>query len=145
MDNKDKKILNILLDNSRLSCREIARKLRMNVVTVLNRMRRMEKEGIIKKYTAQLDYKKLGYDVVVAIEIKISKGMLFEVERKIANHPNVYRILDITGATDAVIFARFQSTIEMDKFLKEIQKYDFVEGTHTRLILNILKEGPMKV
>ncbi|MBI5148350.1 Lrp/AsnC family transcriptional regulator [Candidatus Pacearchaeota archaeon] len=144
IDNTDKKIINALIDNSRLSCREISRKLRLNVVTVLNRMRKLEKEGILKKYTAEVDYKKIGYDIEVAIDIKISKGRLFEVEKKIASHPNVFLVYDLTGESDALIFARFPSTQEMDNFLKDIQKYDFVERTHTRLILNRLKEGHMK-
>ena len=145
LDDKDKKILNALVENSRLSCREIARKLRMNVVTVLNRIKKLEKEGVIKKYTAIFDYKKIGYDVEVLVEIKISKGKLFEVEKKIATNPNVFAVYDITGMTDAIILARFSNTSEMDYFIKEIQKYDFVESVHTRLILNVLKEQLMKI
>ena len=92
-----------------------------------------------------IDYEKLGYDVEVLIETRISKGKLFEVEKVIAAHPNVVSVYDLTGDFDALILARFRSRKDMDTFLKKIQTYDFVERTNTRFILNTIKEGQMKV
>ena len=136
----DKKILNILVDNSRLSLRKIAKKADVSVATVMHHIKKLEKEGIIKKYTAKLDYERIGYDVEVIIEIRISKGKLFEVERKIAMHPNVFAVYDITGAFDALVLARFPTRRQMDNFLKKLQTYEFVERTETKLILNTIKE-----
>src|SRR3989338_10121744 len=141
LEETDKKILNIILENSRLSLRKIAKKAGVSVATVMHHINKLEDEKIIKKYTARLDYEKLGFDVGVFIEIRISKGRLFDVEKKIASHPNVLAIYDITGPFDAVIFARFPSTRQMDGFLKKIQTYEFVERTETKLILNTIKEG----
>ena len=73
LEQTDKKILNILLDNSRLSLRQIAKKTQVSVATVMNHIKKLEKEGIIKKYTTKLDYEKTGYDVEVMVEIRISK------------------------------------------------------------------------
>lgn len=140
LDPKDKKILNILVENSRLSLRQIAKKAKVSVATVMHHVKKLEKDGIIKNYTAKLDYEKVGYDVEVIIEIRISKGKLFEVERKIAMHPNVFAVYDITGAFDAVVLARFPTRRQMDNLLKKLQTYDFVERTETKLILNTIKE-----
>jgi len=140
LEQTDKKILNIIVDNSRLSLRRIAKKADVSVATVMHHIKKLEKEGIIKKYTTKLDYEKIGYDVEVIIEIRISKGKLFEVERKIAMHPNVFAVYDITGAFDAVVLARFPTRRLMDNFLKHIQSFDFVERTETKLILNTIKE-----
>ena len=136
----DKKILNVLVDDSRLSLRQIAKKADVSVATVMHHIRKLEKEKIIKKYTAKFDYEKIGYDVEVMIELRISKGKLFEVEKKIANNPNVFAIYDVTGPFDAVILARFPTRRQMDNFLKKIQTYEFVERTETKLILNTIKE-----
>ena len=136
----DKKILNILVDNAKFSLRQIAKKANVSVATVMHHINKLEKENIIKEYTTKLDYEKIGYDVEVMIEIRISKGKLFEVEKKIAMHPNVFAVYDITGAFDALIFARFPTRRKMDNFLKKIQTYDFVERTETKLILNTIKE-----
>ena len=140
IDSTDKKIVNIVLENSRLSLRQIAKKAKVSVVTVLNHMKRLEKEGLLKKYTAKIDYEKAGFDVEVLIEIRISKGKLFEVENKIAIHPNVFAVYDLTGSFDCLILARFQNRRQMDSFLKKIQTYEFVERTETKFILNTIKE-----
>ncbi len=140
-DELDIKILTTLLENSKLSYRKIARKLGVNVTTVINRIGRMEKEKIIQGYTTKLDYEKLGYDIKVVIDLRVSKGKLFEVENKIAHHPNVSAVFDIIGPFDAVIVANFKNRKEMDRFIKKIQTYEFVERTETRLVLNTIKEG----
>ena len=140
LEETDKKILNIIVENSRLSLRQIAKQADVSVATVMNHLKNLEKEGIIRKYTAKLDYEKMGYDVEVMIEIRISKGKLFEVEKKIAADPNVFAVYDTIGAFDALVLARFPSRRKMDNFLKKIQTYDFVERTETRLILRTMKE-----
>ena len=140
LEETDKKILNILVENSRLSLRQIAKKADVSVATVMHHTRRLEKEKIIKKYTTQIDYEKIGYDIEVLIEIRISKGRLLDVEKKIAVHPNVFAVYDVTGQFDAIILARFQTRRQMDNFLKKIQTYEFVERTETKLVLQSIKE-----
>ena len=143
LEDTDKKILNVFMENSRLSLRQIAKKANVSVATVMHHMKSLEENKIIKKYTTKIDYEKIGFDVVVLIEMKISKGKLFEVEKKIATHPNVSAIYDITGTSDAIILARFPTTRQMDNFLKKIQTYEFVERTETKLVLNTIKEESM--
>ena len=140
IDDTDKKILNVLVGNSRLSLRQIAKKVDVSVATVMHRINKLEQEKIIRKYTAQLDYEKIGYDIEVLIEIRISKGRLLDIEKKIAVHPNVFAVYDVTGAFDAVLLARFQTRRQMDSFLKKIQTYEFVERTETKLVLQAVKE-----
>ena len=145
IDNLDNKILNILIENSRLSYRKIAKKLKTSVATIMNHVNKLEEQGIINRYTADLDYYKLGYDIKVIILLRISKGKLFEVEKKISKHKSVFAVYDVTGDYDAIILARFKSRKALDKFLKEIQSYDFVERTHTSFILNTMKENQPKL
>lgn len=140
LEEKDKKILNILVENSRLSLRQIAKKANISVATVMYHIRNLEKEKIINKYTTKLDYEKIGYDIEVMIEISISKGKLIEVEKKIAIHPNVFAVYDVTGPFDSLVLARFPTRRKMDNFLKKIQAYDFVERTETNLVLRAVKE-----
>src|SRR3990167_37824 len=145
LDENDKKIIEILTENSRLSYRQIAKKLALSVATVMNRVKKLENEKIIKKYSALLDYEKLGFDIDVIIDVRISKGKLLEVESVIAKNPNVFAVYDVTGAFDAVILARFPNRRKMDSFLKKIQAFDFVERTETKLILNTIKEEQLGV
>ncbi len=136
----DKKILNILLENSRLSYRSIAKKLKISPATVMQHVKDLEESGIIRSYTADLSFFRLGYEFKAMIQLRISKGKLFEVEKKIAKDPHVYAVYDVTGDFDAVIITKFKSRRSLDQFLKKIQRYDFVERTYTSIILNIMKE-----
>jgi len=140
LDKLDKKIMNVLILDSRLSYREIARTVKVSVVTVMNRIKKLEKDRIIKRYTSIVDYDKIGYDLEVMIEVRISKGKLFKVEKEIAVNKHVFAVYDLTGDFDCIILARFKNRKQMDSFLKKIQTYDFVERTNTRLILNTIKE-----
>lgn len=141
IDELDIKILNALLENSKLSYRKIAQKLGVSAATIMNRISRLEKEKIIEGYTSKLDYEKLGYDIKIIVDVRVSKGKLLEVESKIAQHPNVSAVFDITGQFDTVVIANFKTRKEMDRFIKKIQAYEFVERTETKLVLNTVKEG----
>lgn len=142
---KDIEIVNILVDNARLSFREIAQKTGISVVTAINKVKELERQGVLKGYTAEIDYEKSGYDVQAIIHLQISKGKLLEVETKIAAHPGVFAVYDTTGNFDAIIVAKFKSRKSLDTFLKKIQTYDFVQRTETQLILNTIKERNVRM
>ncbi|MBI4173776.1 MAG: Lrp/AsnC family transcriptional regulator [Candidatus Aenigmarchaeota archaeon] len=145
LDDLDRKIVNALIANSRLSYRQISRKIGVSVVTVMKRARKLEKSGIIKGYTATLDYEKLGYDLQVIIDVRVSKGKLFDVENMIANRANVVTVYDVTGSSDVLLVCRFKTRKQLDDFVKYIQTIPNVIRTHTRLILNTIKEGAATV
>lgn len=145
LDEKNRAIINVLLDNARLSYRQIAKHIGASVATVMHRVQDMEKEKIIRKYSAVPDYEKLGYDITVLIEVQVGKGKLAQVENKIAQHPNVVAVYDVTGSFDVIILAKFKNRRTMDIFLKKIQTYDFVLRTNTRLVLQTIKEDLISV
>lgn len=145
LDRTDKSILNTLLRNARASHREIAAAAGVSAVTTLKRVKRLEQQGIIRGYTLAMDYEEAGYDIGVVIRMRISKGKLLDVEKKIAVERSVSAVYDITGDSDAIVIAKFRNRRSMDRFLKKIQAYDFVERTETSLILNTLKEESIPV
>ena len=140
LDDLDKRILQALLVNSRLSFRQIAKKVGVSVVTVVQRVKRLEREGVIRCYTTMLDHEKIGYELTVIIELTISKGKLLDVERKIAKHKNVCAVYDITGLTDAMVVAKFRSREELNNFVKSLLAMPYVERTNTHVVLNTVKE-----
>jgi len=144
-DQIDKKIINALLEDSRRSFREIAKVVGVSAVTVLKRVKALQDNKILKGFSASVDYVELGYDFPVVIRISIAQGKLFEVEKKIARHPNVFAMYDITGDYDALVVARFKSRRALDLFLKKIQGLEYVEKTGTNLILNRIKEENIRV
>lgn len=72
LDEKDRRIIEVLKNNARTSYTEIAKILGLSDVAVLKRIRRLEQLGIIKRYTIVLDYKKLGYNIVSITGIDVN-------------------------------------------------------------------------
>ncbi len=144
-DEKDLRLLALLQRDARLSYRELAKRAKMSVLTVMKRVKALEREGIIRSYAARIDFEMLGYDVHAMIKVRIAKGKLFDVERRIAMNRNVYAVLDHTGHFDTTLLCRFKNTRALDTFLKQVQTYDFVERTETLLILNTIKQESVKL
>ena len=141
LDLTDLKILDVLVENGRLSFREVARRLGASVATVASRVSELEKDGVVRGYSCRLDYERMGFDLSVIISFRIQRGKLLELERKVASLPNVFAVYDCTGDWDAVVLARFENRRELDKFVKHVQTLDFVERTNTVLVLNTVKES----
>lgn len=140
LDETGVKILKTLLSDARLSSRQIAKQCGVSIGTVLSRIKKMEKEGIIKGYSALLDDEKLGYELTVVSEITVSKGRLLEMENEIARLPNVCCVYDVTGLIDAIIVAKFKNREELGKFTKRLLGLPYVERTNTHVVLTTIKE-----
>jgi len=140
VDELDLEILKILNIDSRKNKSTIAEDLKRSPNTIIKHVKDLEEAGIIKNYGIQIDYEKLGYEIIAIIEITVSKGKMFEVEEKIAQNPNVYGVYDLTGTYDALILARFKTRDDLSKMIKEIHISPYVESTNTHIVLNVIKE-----
>lgn len=141
IDKKDIKILEVLSKDSRLSYRQVAKKTGLSVSTIISRIKKLEEKGIIRKYSIEVDLEKLGFKLPVIIDIRVMKGRLVEVENEIAKYPNVLAVYDITGDYDVAVYAVFRERKELDAFVKKLQRMEYVERTHTKLVLNIVKDS----
>ena len=140
VDETDAKILTALIQDARLSSRQISKKTGFSIGTVLARMKKMEREGLIKGYTTFVDHEKLGYQLTVLIEITVSKGRLLEIENEIARMPNVCSVYDVTGLTDAFVVAKFKNREALSAFAKRLLSLPYVERTNTHIVLTTIKE-----
>ena len=140
MDETDERILKNLLVDARQSARHLALKLGMSTVTILSRIKKLEKEKIIRGYTAIIDHEKIGYSLTAIIEIIAKNDKVMDIEDEIAKFENVCGVYDITGSTDTIIIAKFKERKELSKFVKEIATIPNVENTITHVVLNTAKE-----
>lgn len=140
LDKTDEVILKNLMVDARLSARQLALKLGLSTVTVLSRIKKLEKEKIIKGYTAIIDHEKLGYNLTAVIEIIGKKDKIVEIEKEVAKIENVCGVYDITGNTDTIIIAKFKERNELSEFVKGLSLIPNVENTITHVVLNTAKE-----
>ena len=140
LDTLDKKILNNLTVDARQSARQLALKLGVSTVTILSRMKKLEKEKIILGYTVTIDHEKIGYSLTAIIEIMAKKDKIVDIEEKVSKFENVCGVYDITGTTDTIIIAKFKERNELSTFVKGLASIPNVENTITHVVLNTAKE-----
>ena len=140
LDELDVRILRLLNADARKSFREIAKSVDASLSTVSNRVRKLEEEGVISGYAPLLSESRLGYDVLAVVGVKIHKGKLLEVQRRIAKDDRVTHVYDVTGEWDSIVVVRLKNTRELDAFIKRLGSLDYVENTYTQVVLNVVKE-----
>ena len=141
LDNKDHNIIRLVQRNARMPFKEIAKKLKISEGTVFNRLEKLKKAGVIKGFNAVVDYEALGYDISAIVGIRVTNGMVAQVEADICKKPEVLALYDITGEYDALAVCKFRSRRQMNDFIKKLLTIKHVERTNTYLVLNTVKEN----
>ncbi|MFP3214204.1 MAG: Lrp/AsnC family transcriptional regulator [Nitrososphaeria archaeon] len=141
IDDTDVKILGMLCRNAKTPVRDIAKAVGVSIGTVHNKIKRLEKEGYIRSYTANVDWNKLGYSITAIIEVVVSGGKLVEIEKKVSEFSNVLSVYDVTGESDVIILAKFKSHEELSAFTKSLLSIQNVDRTNTHIVLTIIKES----
>jgi len=144
LDDKDKKILEILEDNADYTTRQIAKKTLLPITTVHNRIRKLKKEKIIKKFTIKLDYKKIEKDFVAYILIsanllllKQKKRTQYDLAKEIRKLPFVERVDIVSGGTDLVAVIRVKNVEEFDKvLLGKLQLIEGIDKTQSLIVIH---------
>jgi DNA-binding Lrp family transcriptional regulator len=140
LDEIDKKIIRVLEDDARTSLRKISELVKVSLGTVSNRVKKMEKNGVIKGYSVILDPDQIGWELNVVIGLRIQKGRLIEIQEKIAKDPRVHGVYDVTGDFDSMVIARAKNRKDLDDLSKNVLSIDGVERSITHLVLNTVKE-----
>ncbi|MCH2437278.1 MAG: winged helix-turn-helix transcriptional regulator [Candidatus Thalassarchaeum sp.] len=142
LDETDRRIIEVLERDARTSLRKIAGEVGVALGTVSNRVRKMEEKGIITGYRVMLDSDRVGWGLTVVIGLRINKGLLIEIQEKIAKDPRVYGVYDVTGDFDSMVVARARDRRDLDDLSKNLLSMDGVARSVTHLVLNTVKEEP---
>jgi DNA-binding Lrp family transcriptional regulator len=142
VDDLDLKIIRLLIKNSKLSIREIAKSLGKAPSLIHSRIKRLERNNLIKAYTILLDYRRLGYDVYALTLLQVDGAHIVEVEEALSREPNVKAVYDITGEYDIAVISVFKSVSELDSFIKKTLKNPYIKRSVTSIILRIVKDTP---
>ncbi len=140
LDDVSAKVLEEYLHDSRQSIREVARKIGVSSGTVASRLKEMEDTGIIRRYSAQVDYEKLGYELTAITEITVSEGRMIEVGETVAKLSQATGVYNVTGDSDLMIVGKFRNRKELSDFTKRLLTIPHIERTKTHLVLNTMKE-----
>lgn len=143
LDKKDELVLKLLRENAKLSIKDISKKTLLPITTIHNRIKKLEKDGIIRNYTINLDDKNLG-TISAFISVSMDYKALKkdgrdenDLLRKIRNHDAVESVSILTGDVDMLVKVRVGNIAELDNFvINFLRKLDGIERTNTMVILS---------
>lgn len=123
MDLTDRKIIETLKKDSKVSLSYISDSVNLSTPSVRERINKMKDMGIIKKYTIDIDYKALGYDVDVIIDIVIKNNLYEDFKTFIAKQDNVEFCYRISGDSCFIFKARFKNMSDVEQFVDSLQRF----------------------
>lgn len=123
LDHVDRAILNILQTNGRETIKEIANQVFLSPPAVASRIERLEKNGIIIGYSAQINPLALGYHIKAFINIMVEPTDKKKFYPYIEACRNVIECNCVTGEYAMILEVMFKSTVELDVFIGELQKF----------------------
>jgi len=123
---------------------DLGRKVKLPKSTVYDRIRRLEKNGVIGGYHAKLDPSRLGYDYVGIVLVKARYGPHYhdKLGKKIAGIPGVWAVYYVYGDYDFVVLMRAKNRDDMMRINGSLVNMGDVERTSTQVAAKILKEDP---
>jgi DNA-binding Lrp family transcriptional regulator len=149
LDEKDSAILTLIQDNSKLTAKQIGRKVVAPIATVFAKIKRMEQLGIIKKYRAIVAPEKLGAGTAAFILASVSYRSKSDdvpvsqrdVAEEIARFHEVQEVHIITGDWDLLVKLRAENVDAVGKFV--VDKLRLIKGlekTLTCMVFETIKE-----
>jgi len=120
LDDLDRKLLDILVKDSRTSLKELAQQVGLSSPSVSERLRRLEERGVIRAFTVEIDPEALGYPLQAIVRIRPLPGKLHIVQQLIEEIPEFGECDKVTGDDCFVARLYVRSMSELDKLLDRI-------------------------
>jgi len=141
MDQLDKKILDILKTDGRISNAKVARNLSVSEGTIRRRIKKMKTDGIVNVYAVP-DPEKIGYFAEALIGVQVDPNMIDDIAEKISSHEYTTWVARTTGSYDIFTWVTLPTSEELGKYLSnDLGAIDGVNKTETFVNLKVLKRG----
>ena len=137
IDDVDRRLIAILVEDARISVKDLAARVAMSSPSVSDRLRRLEERGIIRAFTADIDPGTLGYTLQAIVRVKPLPGKLHIVQQLLADIPEVSECDKVTGDDCFIARLHLRSIDQLDTILDRI-----IDKAQTST--SIVKSQPVK-
>jgi Lrp/AsnC family leucine-responsive transcriptional regulator len=142
LDRIDVQLLALLQENGRISQHDLAKAVGLSAPAVAERLRKLEDRGIIRRFTALLDAKRLGWDITAFIFVGMGGSRFYsEFLQRVEDMPQVVECHSITGQGSHLLKLRAENTTALEGLLAAIQAWPGVQWTTTSIVLSTMKES----
>ena len=141
MEDTDRAIVRALTDDGRLSYTDLAERVGLSVSAVHQRVRRLEQRGVIKGYTARIDYDALGLPLTAFVAVRpMDPSQPDDAPDRLSVLPQIESCYSVAGEDFYLLMVRVESPAGLERLLQEIRKAANV-STRTTVVLSTPFEG----
>ena len=142
LDRTDRQLLALLQKDGRLTVAELARQVHLSATPCLERVRRLEREGYIRGYAADLDPAKLGAGLIAFVEVQLDRttpDVFNRFRDGVIGLDPVQECHMVAGGFDYLLKVRAADMGSYRRFLEELAGIEGIEQTHTYVVMEEVK------
>ncbi len=144
-DTIDKRLLSLLQKDSKVTTKQLSLKLDLSVTAVYERIKKLERVGVIEKYVAVLNKEKIGKSFVVLCHIKLvqhSNEYITKFESEVIKLHEVLECFNVSGDYDYVLKVVVRNMKAYREFINtKLTKIQYIGSTHSTFIISELKNS----
>jgi Lrp/AsnC family transcriptional regulator, leucine-responsive regulatory protein len=141
LDEVDRRILDELRRDARISWRELGEAVHLSPTSAADRVRRMERHGVIEAYTVRIDPEALGRSVRAVVDVSLGAGDQVDAfEERLAQRDEVVFAAYVTGSADYSIIVECRGADGLDAFVRWLRADAGVARTETKLLLRVVRD-----
>lgn len=140
MDRVDTAILACLTKNARMKASDIGKEINLSVSAVIERIKKMEANATIQKYTVVLNQKLMGNDLIALIEVSLEHPKYYDAFTEIvSNDKSIQECHYLTGEFDFMLKVLTDSSESLEEIHRKIKSLSGVQSTKTHFVLKTIK------
>jgi len=145
LDNIDKHIVQLLQEDAKQTTKEISNKTNLSVTAVYERIKKLERDGIIMKYVALINKNKVEKNFMVLCRIKLekhSKAYLTKFETEVRKIDEVLECFNITGDYDYLLKILVKDMDEYREFMvTKLTTLEHIGSTRSTFVITSIKNS----
>ncbi len=139
MDDLDRQILALLVEDARRTYDDIGRRVNLSAPSVKRRVDRLLASGALEGFTAVVDHGAMGWNTEALVELFFRPGtQLDEVARILREHPEVVEAWSVTGDADAIARVRTEDNATLERLIMDLQRNGLVMRTRSQVVMSRL-------
>ena len=139
MDDTDRRIIVLLREDARRSFQDIGGHVHLSAPAVKRRVDRLERDGVIRGYTAVVDPQAFGWETEAFVDLYCEGGMPGEaIKHAVSEEPGVVSAHTVAGEASALLHVRATDTADLESCLERIRATDGITRTVTEVVLSTL-------
>ncbi|SEG46163.1 transcriptional regulator, AsnC family [Halpernia humi] len=143
LDEKDRKLLFLLQEDAKKTNKQLATELNLSVTAVFERIKKLEKHQIIKKFVALVDKKQVKKDFIVLCQVKLiqhKRDYISQFENEIKNFPEILECFHVSGDSDYILKIALENIQEYREFMvSKLTSMQHIASTQSSFVIEEVK------